>query len=113
MQARKNFTRLILCVTLVMSQQLYADSYCPVTDDGKIWIDQCIYSSNEECRQATGTKGNCVRDQVSSTGTAPYCMIMGAFEVCDKYQDYESCVQDAKKQAGQCIKNSNYQGDDK
>lgn len=117
MQVRNMIIRLMLCVACGLPYPVFADSYCPVTDDGKIWIDQCIYSSNAECKKASGTKGDCVPDQLSSSNKAPYCLIlgsiMGSSEICDKYQDYESCEQDAKKQAGNCIKNINYQGADK
>lgn len=99
---------LVLCATFGSSQYAVAASFCPVTDDGKIRIDQCKYSSNEECMRASGTKKNCVADQLTPSDKAPYCLVMGMFEVCDKYFDVESCEQDAKKKVGACIPNPYY-----
>ena len=109
MQVRRIFTRLILSVIAMLPYHAFADSYCPVTDDGKIRIDECTYSSNDECKLLTGTRGNCAADQLSSPKTAPYCLIAGTMENCESYFNFEACDKDAKSQSGTCIINSNYQ----
>lgn len=113
MQARKFFTALMLCAAIGLPQYASAGRYCPVTDDGKIRIDECKYSSNEECKKANKSKKDCVADLPDPSDKAPYCLVLGWMEVCDKYDDYESCEQEAQKKAGQCIPNSRYKGPDK
>lgn len=101
-------TSLLLCAAIGLPQYALAASFCPVTDDGKIRIDQCKFSSIEECKRVSGTKVNCVADQITPSDKAPYCLVMGMFEVCDKYFDIESCQQDAEKKVGGCIPNPYY-----
>lgn len=113
MQAKKIFTSLLLCAAIGLPHYASAGMFCPVTEDGKIRIDECKYSSNDECKRVTGTKGDCMVDQPPSSTKAPYCLIMGAFEVCDKYQDYESCEKEANKRLGNCILNPYYVNPDK
>jgi len=108
MRVTKIFATLMLCATIGLPQYALAASFCPVTSDGKIRIDDCKYASNEECKRVTGTVGNCVADQLTPSDKAPYCMVMGMFEVCDKYFDIESCEQDAQKKVGACIPNPYY-----
>lgn len=102
------FSSLMLCATVGLAQNAFAASFCPVTDDGKIRIDQCKFSSNEECKRKSGSKADCVPDQLTPSDKAPYCLVMGMFEVCDKYFDLESCEQDAQKKVGGCIPNPYY-----
>ena len=113
MQARKIFTALMLCVAVGLPQYASAGRFCPVTDSGAIRIDECKYSTNEECKQASENKKDCVADQPPPSTKAPYCLIMGAFEVCDKYQDYESCELEAQRRLGSCIVNPYYKSPDK
>lgn len=102
------FSSLTLCAAAVFTQNALAASFCPVTDDGKIRIDQCKYGSIEECKRISGTKVDCVADQITPSDKAPFCLVMGMFEVCDKYFDLESCQQDAEKKVGACIPNPYY-----
>jgi len=113
MQARKILTSLMLCIVVGLPQYAFAGRYCPVTDSGAIRIDQCIYSSNEECKQASTNNKDCVADIQDQSDKAPYCLVLGWLEICDKYFDIESCQNDAAKKAGQCIPNSRYKGADK
>ncbi|MDD5300291.1 MAG: hypothetical protein PHD65_07330 [Gallionella sp.] len=103
MRTKIFLTGLLLCAAIGLPQQVFAATYCPVTVDGKIRIDECKYGSNEECKQASESKKDCVADQLTPSAKAPYCVIVGQLEVCDKYYDYESCQQAAKKQSGICI----------
>lgn len=113
MQAKKIFTGLLLCVAIGLPQYASAGRYCPVTDSGQIRIDECKYSSNDECKRATGTKGDCMADQFDPSDKAPYCLVLGWLEICDKYHDSESCNQAAEKQAGNCIPNPRYKSSGK
>jgi len=113
MQVRKFLTALMLCVSVVLPQHAIAARYCPVTDDGKIRIDQCVYSSNEACKQATKSAKDCMVDIPDPSDKAPYCLILGWMEICDKYFDLDSCGKDAEKRAGQCIPNPRYKGSEK
>ena len=113
MQANKIFTGLLFCVAIGFSHYASAGRFCPVTDSGAIRIDECKYSTNEECKQASENKKDCVADQPPSSTKAPYCLIMGAFEVCDKYQDYESCEVEANRRLGNCIINPYYESSNK
>lgn len=113
MQARRIITALMLCAAIGFPQYAAAGRYCPVTDSGKIRIDECIYSSNEACKQASQNNKDCVADTLNSSDKAPFCLVLGWMEICDKYYDIESCNKAADKQAGQCIPNSNYKGPDK
>lgn len=113
MRARSFFASLMLCVAIGLPQYASAGRFCPVTDSGAIRIDECKYSTNDECKRASGTKGDCVADQPIQSTKAPFCLIMGAFEVCDKYQDYESCEKEAQIKLGNCIPNSHYINPDK
>lgn len=113
MQVTKIFISLLLCAAIALPQYASAASFCPVTADGKIRIDQCTYNTNEACKKASKSKRDCVADQPPTSTKAPYCLIMGAFEVCDKYQDLESCAEEAKKQLGICIVNPAYENPDK
>ncbi len=113
MQARKILTSLMLCVAIGLPQYASAGRYCPVTESGAIRIDQCIYPTNEECKKANRSKKDCVNDLPEPSDKAPYCLVLGWLEVCDKYFDMESCEKDAEKKAGQCIPNSRYKGADK
>lgn len=108
MRVIKILTSLMLCIAIGLPQYALAATFCPVTDDGKIRIDECKYSSNEACKRASGTTANCVADQLAPSDKAPYCLVMGLFEVCDKYFDIESCQQAAEKQVGGCILNPYY-----
>lgn len=110
MQARKTFTALMLCASIALPQYASAARYCPVTDSGAIRIDECKYASNEECKQASGSKKDCVADIPEPSDKAPYCLVLGWLEICDKYFDYESCDKEAEKKAGQCIPNPHYKG---
>jgi len=107
------FTCLMLCAAIWFPQYASAARFCPVTDSGAIRIDECKYSTNEECKRVTHTKGDCVADQPPPSTKGKYCLIMGAFEVCDKYQDYESCEQEAKRRLGNCVLNPYYESPDK
>lgn len=109
----KNLACLLLCAAIGHPQYAFAAAFCPVTSDGKIRIDECRYSSNEACKQANESKRDCVADQPPPSTNAPYCLIMGAFEVCDKYYDYESCEQEAQKRIGSCMVNPYYKSPDK
>ncbi len=100
--------QLALCAAVGLPHYAPAATFCPVTDDGKIRIDRCMYSSNEECKRKSGTVGDCVADQLAPSDKAPFCLVMGQFEVCDKYFDAESCDDAAKKQVGACIPNPYY-----
>ena len=113
MQAGRFFTALMLCASIALPQYASAGSYCPVTDDGKIRVDLCIYSSNEECMRASKSERDCAADMPDPSDKAPYCLVLGWLEICDKYQDYDSCNQAAEKQAGQCIPNPRYKSSDK
>lgn len=113
MKAGNFITCLMLCAAIGLPQYASAGRFCPVTDSGAIRIDECKYSTNEECKRATKTKGDCAVDQPPPSTKAPYCLIMGAFEVCDKYQDYESCEEEAKRRLGNCVTNPYYKSPDK
>jgi hypothetical protein len=113
MQARNIFTALMLCAMIALPQYASAGRYCPVTDSGAIRVDECKYGSNEACKQATGSKKDCIADILDASDKAPYCLVLGWMEICDKYYDNESCNQAAEKQAGQCIPNSRYKGPEK
>lgn len=113
MQARKILTSLMLCIAIGLPQYAFAGRFCPVTDSGAIRVDSCIYSSNEECKRATKSTRDCMADLPDPSDKAPYCLVLGWLEVCDKYFDMESCEKDAEKKAGQCITNSRYKGTDK
>lgn len=113
MQARNIFTALMLCASIALPQYAFAARYCPVTESGAIRIDECKYSSNEACKQATKSKKDCVADMLDSSDKAPYCLVLGWMEICDKYFEYEPCEQEAQKKAGHCIPNSRYKGPDK
>lgn len=110
MQAIKFLAALMLCASIGFPQYASAARYCPVTDDGKIRIDQCKYSSNEECKRATKSKKDCVADLPEPSDKAPYCLVVGWLEICDKYFDMESCTKEAEKKAGQCIPSPYYKG---
>ena len=112
MQTKKIITNLLLCVAIGLPQYTSAALYCPVTDDGKIRIDECKYSSNDACKQATGTQGDCVADQLPPSDKAPYCLVTLRYEECDKYFDYESCNQAALKESANCAPNPNYKKTD-
>lgn len=113
MRAKFFFTGLLLYAAIAFPQFAFAATYCPVTSDGKIRIDECKYSSNEACKEASESKRDCVADQPPPSTKAPYCLIMGAFEVCDKYHDYASCEEEAQKRLGNCIVNPYYKSPDK
>lgn len=108
MRFDKVLAQLMLCAAMAIPPQSLAATFCPVTDDGKIRIDQCKYSSNEQCKRETGTKGDCVADELAPSDKAPFCLIMGKFEVCDKYFDIDTCNDAAEKKAGACIPNPYY-----
>lgn len=108
MQTNKLLTKLLLCVAIGLPQYASAALYCPVTPDGKIRIDDCSYMSNEECKSATGTQGDCVADQLPPSDKAPYCVVTLRYEVCDTYFDYESCNEAAQKELGNCALNPRY-----
>lgn len=110
MQARKIITSLMLCIAIMLPHYASAGRYCPVTDDGKIRIDQCKYNTNEECKRASKSKRDCIIDLPDPSDKAPYCLIYGWREVCDKYFDEESCRNAAKEYIGQCIPNERYKG---
>ena len=110
MQTRKIFTSILMCAAIGLPQYALAGRYCPVTDDGKIRIDECKYSSNEECKQATKSNKDCEADMPDPSDKAPYCLVLGWLEICDKYHDSESCNRAAEKQAGQCTPNPRYKG---
>ena len=111
MQLHKLLIALLLCAGL--GSYASAAMYCPLTTDGKIRIDECKYSTNEACKEASESKRDCVADQPPSSGKGKYCLIMGAFEVCDKYQDYETCEVEAKRRLGSCVLNPYYVNPDK
>lgn len=113
MQARNILTALMLCASIALPQYAYAARYCPVTESGAIRIDECKYSTNEACKQATKSQKDCVADMLDSSDKAPYCLVLGWMEICDKYFEYEPCEQEAQKKAGHCIPNSRYKGPDK
>lgn len=113
MQAKKILSSLMLCIAIGLPQYASAGRYCPVTESGAIRIDECKYSSNEECKKASKSQKDCVADLVDPSDKAPYCLVLGWLEICDKYFDMESCEKDAAKKAGQCIPNSHYKGADK
>ena len=108
MRAKSFLTGLLLCATIGLPQYVFAATYCPVTIDGKIRIDECKYGSNEECKQASESKKDCVADQLAPSTKAPYCLIVGQLEFCDKYYSYEPCQQAAKQQSGTCIESPYY-----
>lgn len=113
MQSRNIFISLLVCAAILLPQYASAARYCPVTDSGLIRVDECKYGSNDECKRATGSKKDCVADLPEPSDKAPYCLVLGWLEVCDQYQDYESCDQAAQKKAGQCIPNPRYKGPEK
>lgn len=113
MLTKKFFTRLLLCAAIVLPQYAFPATFCPVTSDGKIRIDECKYSSNEACKRASESQRDCVADQLEPSTKAPYCLVLGWYEICDKYYDYESCELAANKQAGNCIVSPYYKGPDK
>lgn len=113
MRTKKFLTSLLLCVVIVLPQYAPAATFCPITSDGKIRIDECKYSSNEACKRASESQRDCVADQLTPSTKAPYCLVLGWSEVCDKYYDYESCEQAANKQVGNCILNPYYKSPDK
>jgi len=113
MQVKHIFTSLLLCAAIGLPQYASAGRFCPVTADGKIRIDECKYSSNEECKAASASNKDCVADQPPASDKGLYCLIMGAFEVCDKYQDFESCDKEAQRRMGTCILNPFYKSPDK
>jgi hypothetical protein len=108
MLANKIITCLLFFFAIALSPFATAALFCPVTMDGKIRLDECKYSSNEACKEASESKMDCVADQPAASTKAPYCLITGLSEVCDKYYDYESCDLAAQKQVGQCIVNAYY-----
>lgn len=108
MQARMIITSLMLCAAIVFPSHASAGRYCPVTDDGKIRIDECKYASNEECMRANKSKRDCAADLLEPSDKAPYCLVMGWMEICDKYFDMESCSKAADEKVGQCIPNARY-----
>lgn len=103
MQIKKILTSLLLCAAIGFTQHALAATFCPVTPEGKIRIDECQYASNDDCKRATGSQMDCVADQLEPSNKAPYCLVMGLWEICDKYYDMESCTQAAQKQAGSCV----------
>lgn len=114
MQARKILPALMLCFSIALPQYASAGArYCPVTDSGAVRIDECRYSSNEECKRVSKSKKDCAVDIQEPSDKAPYCLVLGWLEICDKYFDIESCDKDAEKRAGQCIVNARYKGSEK
>ena len=109
MQTDKIFTGLLLSALLTLPQYTPAASFCATLPDGKIRVDDCSYDSYDECKRATGSRGDCIANheeglQVSKA--APYCVVTWSTEC--KYYDYESCVQAAKSQVGFCYLNPEY-----
>lgn len=111
MQVRKIFTGLLLSLAIGLPQYASAGRFCPTTDSGQIRIDQCLYSSQEDCENRSGAK-KCVVDLPEPSDKAPYCLVIGWAEICDQYFDLESCERDAEKKAAQCVVSPYYKAPD-
>ena len=81
-------------------------------------MDECKYTSYEECKHATDTPADCVADPTGTTpapelasGVAPYCIVTWGTEC--KYYDYETCHNTAEKQVGFCYLNPDYKAPEK
>jgi hypothetical protein len=70
-----------------------------------IRVDDCNYSSYEECNRASGSDCIASDEEVTSV-VAPYCMV--AWNTSCIYSDYEACTKAAKKLRGYCYTNPDY-----
>lgn len=110
MQTDEIFAGLLLNAAIAFPQYTPAASFCTTTPEGKIRVDDCNYSSYDECRRATGNRSDCVanfqEEILPASRVAPYCIVTWSTEC--KYYDYETCVQAAKSQVGFCYVNPEY-----
>lgn len=114
MQTDKILTGLLLCVAIGLPQYTLAASFCATSPEGKIRVDDCKYGSYDECKRATGSKGDCIandEEKLPASKVAPYCIVTWSTEC--KYYDYETCTQTAQKQIGFCYLNPDYKAPDK
>lgn len=113
-QTAKILTSILLCSVIVLPKYTSAASFCAVTPDGKIRVDDCKYGSYDECKHAIGSSGDCVSNQeeeIAPAKVAPYCIVTWSTEC--KYYDYETCNQAAKIQMGFCYLNPDYKDPNK
>jgi len=112
MQTNKIIGSLMLCVALALPQYARAVSFCTKTPGGIIRVDDCNYSSYEECKRVSGS--DCVassEEVLPASEVAPYCIVM--WNTSCKYFDYDACTQAAKKLKGFCYANPDYKSPDK
>lgn len=74
-------------------------------------MDECTYSSYDECKRATGA--GCVADPTGAPTAemGPYCIVTWGTDC--KYYDYETCSKTAEKNKGFCYLNPDYKAPDK
>lgn len=109
MQTSNTLANLLLCSTIVFSQYTLASSFCTTSAEGKIRVDDCNYTTYDECKRAAVNQGDCVvneEDKPSSSGVAPYCIVTWSTEC--RYFDYKSCTQAAQEKKGFCYLNPDY-----
>ncbi|OFZ65695.1 MAG: hypothetical protein A2V79_04375 [Betaproteobacteria bacterium RBG_16_56_24] len=114
MQIYRILTSLLLCISITLPQYTHAVSFCATSPEGKIYVDDCNYSSNEECKRASGSQGDCVasdEEVIPAAKAAPYCMV--TWSTSCKYYDYDACTQAAGKLRGFCYANPEYKNPDK
>ena len=115
MQTDRILNRLLLCVAIMFPQYTLAASFCTTSQEGKIRVDDCNYSSYDECKRAIGSQGDCVADdrdeKLPASKVAPYCIVTWSTEC--KYFDYETCVQTAESKKGFCYQNPDFKKPDK
>lgn len=110
MQTNKILASLLLCAAVALPQYTQAVSFCSKTPRGLIRVDDCNYSSYEECKRATGS--DCVAsDEEVPSKVAPYCMV--TWNTLCTYIDYEACTKAAEKLRGYCYSNPDYKEPDK
>jgi hypothetical protein len=110
MQTIKILASLLLCISVALPQYTQAASFCSKTPEGLIRVDDCNYSSNEECKRATGN--DCVAsDEEVPSKVAPYCMV--TWSTSCTYFNYEACTKAALKLRGYCYANPDYKDPDK
>jgi len=115
MQTNKILVLLLLCAAITLSQYTLAASFCATTPEGKIRVDDCNYSTYDECKHANVNQGDCVADdlddKLAASTVAPYCIVTWSTEC--KYFDYDKCTQTAASQKGFCYQNPDFKKPDK
>jgi uncharacterized protein YgiB involved in biofilm formation len=115
MQTNNILAGLLLYAAIALPQYTLAASFCATTPEGKIRVDDCNYSTYDECKRANGNQGDCVADdqddKLAASKVAPYCIVTWSTEC--KYFDYETCAQTAESKKGFCYQNPDFKKPDK